>query len=397
MRDVAVENHKSYDVAIIGAGAAGLMCAIEAGKRGRSVLVLEHNQTVGKKILISGGGRCNFTNLNAGPDNYLSENPDFCRSALSRFKPADFIRLVESHGIAYHEKKLGQQFCDGSSREIIDMLEDECRAAGVTIQTGVKVSGVGKPGTFEIQTSRGAICASSVVIACGGLSLPKIGATDFAYAIAAQFAHRLVTPRAGLVPLTFQGKMRAFCSGLSGVSVDVSANCAGKTFRENLLFTHRGLSGPGILQISSFWQPGHELMIDLLPGQNAEDFLEAVKARDIRLDNLLAEKLPARFAAQFALEFGPARPVKQYDSRQRGQIARALNAWTLRPDGSEGYATAEVTVGGVDTRDINQKTFESRKLPGLYFIGECLDVTGWLGGYNFQWAWASGYCAGQAC
>lgn len=385
------------DTIIIGAGAAGLMCAIQAGKRGRKVLLLEHNQTVGKKILISGGGRCNFTNLNAGPENYLSQNPDFCRSALSRYSPTDFLRMVESHGIAYHEKKLGQQFCDGSSREIIDMLVDECREAGVEILTGVHVSTVARNDRFAVTTSRGLIESETLVMACGGLSLPKIGATDFAYRIAAQFAHRLVTPHAGLVPLTFQGGMRSFCSGLSGVSVDVAANCAGKTFRENLLFTHRGLSGPAILQISSFWDQGRELILDLLPGQNAEELLEAAKSRDIRLDNLLSEKLPSRFAAQFAGEFGPLRPVKQYHLREREKIARQLKKWTLHPDDSEGYATAEVTIGGVDTRDINQKTFESRKLPGLFFIGECLDVTGWLGGYNFQWAWASGFCAGQAC
>jgi len=385
------------EVVIIGAGAAGLMCAIEAGKRGRKVLVLEHNQSAGKKILISGGGRCNFTNLNAGPGNYLSQNPDFCRSALARYTPTDFLKLVEAHGIGYHEKKLGQQFCDTSAREILDLLLSECAEAGVRVIYGVHVAAMSKGDRFRVDTSRGTVSAETCVIACGGLSLPKIGATDFAYRIAEQFGHRLVETRAGLVPLTFQGRMRSFCSGLSGVSVDVEANCAGKTFRENLLFTHRGLSGPSILQISSFWQTGEELSIDLMPDQNAVDLLEDAKARDIRMDNLLSQKLPSRFAGQFALEFGPLRPLKQYNSKERAQIAATLKKWPVRPDGSEGYVTAEVTIGGVDTRDINQKTLESRKLSGLFFIGECVDVTGWLGGYNFQWAWSSGFCAGQVC
>jgi predicted Rossmann fold flavoprotein len=394
------------DLIVIGAGAAGLMCAIVAGQNGRSVLVLERGERIGSKILISGGGRCNFTNINAGPENYLSSNPDFCKSALARYRPEDFIALVEKHGIAYHEKKLGQLFCDHSSREIVEMLQRECDEAGVKIETKADVSVIRQneaDGSFEVESSVGTFTAKRLVIATGGLSLPKLCATDFAYRIARQFGLNVIPGRAGLVPFTFGGEMLEFCRSLSGISAPCSVRVTGQPpkekkveFAEHFLFTHRGLSGPAMLQISSFWQAPAELQINLFPEGRARDWLEEHKTSGLRLDTLLSRKLSERFASAWAKPLAPLRPVREYSLQQLDDIARRLENWTLQPAGTEGYATAEVTVGGVDTRELNSKTMEARAVPGLHFIGEAVDVTGWLGGYNFQWAWASGHACGQA-
>jgi len=394
------------DVVVIGAGAAGLMCAIMAGQRGRSVVVLERGERIGAKILISGGGRCNFTNLYARPENYLSSNPDFCKSALARYTPDDFIGLVERHGIAWHEKKLGQLFCDGSSREIVEMLQRECDDAGVEIKTGVDVTTVRhveSDGGFEVETPRETFSAKRLVIATGGLSLPKLGATDFAYRIARQFGLNVLPVRAGLAPFTFGGEDLEFCRALSGVSAactarveDRSGKSRGVEFSEHFLFTHRGLSGPAMLQASSYWQAPAELRINLFPEGGARAWLEENRQSGLRLDTLLARRLPERFVTAWTASLAPLRPVRQYNSVELDDIARRLENWTLRPAGTEGYATAEVTVGGIDTRDLHSKTMEARKVPGLYFIGEAVDVTGWLGGYNFQWAWASGHACGEA-
>ncbi len=394
------------DVVVIGAGAAGLMCAIVAGQRGRSVVVLERGERIGAKILISGGGRCNFTNLYARPENYLSSNPDFCKSALARYTPEDFIALVERHGIAWHEKKLGQLFCDGGSREIVEMLRKACDDAGVEIKTGVDVTAVRRieaDGSFEVETPGETFSAKRLVIATGGLSLPKLGATDFAYRIARQFGLNVVPVRAGLVPFTFGGEELEFCRALSGVSAacavrveDRSGKSPAAEFTEHFLFTHRGLSGPAMLQVSSYWQAPEALRINLFPESGAREWLEENRQSGLRLDTLLSRRLPERFAAAWAAPLAPLRPVRQYNSAELDDIARRLENWTLRPAGTEGYATAEVTVGGIDTRDLHSKTMEARAAPGLYFIGEAVDVTGWLGGYNFQWAWASGHACGQA-
>ncbi|HEV3273152.1 MAG TPA: NAD(P)/FAD-dependent oxidoreductase [Candidatus Methylacidiphilales bacterium] len=392
------------DVVVIGAGAAGLMCAIVAGRRGKSVVVLERGERIGAKILISGGGRCNFTNLHARPENYLSANPDFCKSALARYMPHDFLALVERHGVAWHEKKLGQLFCDGSSREIVEMLRKECAGAGVEIKTGADVTAIRRvepDGNFEVVTLRETFFAKRLVIATGGLSLPKLGATDFAYRIARQFGLAVLPVRAGLVPFTFGGGDLEFCRTLSGVSVPCTARIEKEKersveFTEHFLFTHRGLSGPAILQVSSYWQAPAELRINLFPGNGARAWLEENRASAMRLDTLLARRLPERFATAWAASLAPLRPVRSYSSRELDGIAHRIENWKLRPAGTEGYATAEVTVGGIDTRDLHSKTMEARKVPGLHFIGEALDVTGWLGGYNFQWAWASGHACGQA-
>ena len=393
------------DVIFIGAGAAGLMGAIVAGQRGKSVLVLERGERIGAKILISGGGRCNFTNLHARPENYLSSNPDFCKSALARYEPEDFVALVEKHGIAYHEKKLGQLFCDHSSREIVEMLKRECDEAGVEIRTGVDVTEVRRSGDgrFEVNTASGAFSAPRLVIATGGLSLPKLCATDFAYRIARQFGLNILPGRAGLVPFTFSGAELEFCRALSGVSAPcvarVESGLAGARevkFAEHFLFTHRGLSGPAMLQISSYWQPPAELRINLFPDGDARAWLEANRTSGMRLDTLLAQRLPARFADAWASLLPQVRPVRHYADRELADIVQRLENWTVHPAGTEGYSTAEVTVGGIDTRDLHSKSMEARKVPGLHFIGEAIDVTGWLGGYNFQWAWASGHACGQA-
>jgi predicted Rossmann fold flavoprotein len=385
-----------HDVIIIGGGAAGLMCAIEAGRRGRSVLLLEHNERLGKKILISGGGRCNFTNTGAGPEYYLSSNPHFCKSALARYTPADFISLVERHRIAYHEKKLGQLFCDTSSREIVDLLQRECEAAGVNIRLNCIVQEVRKPLSFEVATNLGTYTSDALVIATGGLSFAKLGATDFGYRIARQFGLNLIEPRPGLVPLTFRTDDQQTFAALSGISVDASVSHDGAIFRENILFTHRGLSGPAILQISNYCPPGRPFHIDLVPGRSALELLDAHRQSGKALKTVLAQQLPARFTQAWCERFAPSRPMHRYSNAELESIARELQRWELAAAETEGYPKAEVTLGGVDTNELSSKTMESRHVTGLFFIGEVVDVTGWLGGYNFQWAWASAHAAGGA-
>jgi predicted Rossmann fold flavoprotein len=384
------------DVLVLGGGAAGLMCAIEAGKRGRRVAVLERNAEVGRKILISGGGRCNFTNLGAGPEHFLSENPDFCRSALARYGPAEFVALVEKHGIRFHEKKLGQLFCDGSARQVVEMLLAEASAAGVHVVTGCEVERVQPTGGFALATNRGAFRAASLVVATGGLSIPKLGATDFAVRLAAQLGVAVTETRPGLVPLRTNGEMLAFCAALAGASLRTETRCAGAVFRENVLFTHRGLSGPAVLQASSYWRPGLALDVDLLPGEDAGALLDDARAQGRGLVRLLEARQPRRFAQAFAARFAPAKPLAELTRSELLALARTLSSWRLEPSETEGYGKAEVTVGGIDTRELSSRTLECRRVPGLYFVGEAVDVTGWLGGYNFQWAWSSGFAAGQA-
>lgn len=383
------------DVIVIGGGAAGLMCAIEAGKRGRSVTVLEHSERLGKKILISGGGRCNFTNTSASPDQYLSANPHFCKSALARFQPADFIALVEQHRIAYHEKKLGQLFCDVSSRQIVEMLQKECDAARVEIRLNCRVQRVQKHLRFQLETSLGVMQCDSLVIATGGLSFPKIGATDFGYRLAQQFDLSVIAPRPGLVPLLFGTAEQAVFGELSGVSLDAAASANGASFRENILFTHRGLSGPAILQISNYRDAAGPITLDLLPETPALDLLLAQRQTTRELKTVLGQHLPQRFVQAWCARCAPSRPMSRYSNAELEVLAKNLHAWKILPAETEGYAKAEVTLGGIDTAELSSKTMESRRVPGLYFIGEVVDVTGWLGGYNFQWAWASGHAAGQ--
>ena len=386
----------SADVVIIGAGAAGMMCAIEAGKRGRSVVLIDHAETLGEKIRISGGGRCNFTNLDARPENFLSANPDFCRSALARYTPRHFIALVEKHGIAWHEKKLGQLFCDESAQQIIDMLKAECDDAKVQWCMPAKVVSVEKRERFVVATDRGGFDCHSLVIASGGLSIPQIGASPFGYRLAEQFGLAVTPLRPALVGLTFAPDTLAQFVDLSGISVDAVVSCNGASFRENLLITHRGLSGPAILQISSYWQPGDDLSVNLLPDRDALEILGNVQASEKLLANVLGEILPQRFAQRWVdINFGN-QPVKRFNAPRLREIAQRLHDWRVRPSGTVGYKKAEVTLGGVDTREFSSKTMESRKQPGLYFIGEVVDVTGHLGGYNFQWAWSSGHAAGQS-
>jgi predicted Rossmann fold flavoprotein len=386
-----------YDVVVIGAGAAGMMCAARAGQRGRRVLLIEHAPLLGEKIRISGGGRCNFTNVDAGPANYLSQNPDFCRSALSRYTPRHFIALVERHGIAYHEKTLGQLFCDDSARLIIAMLKAECDAGNVAWRMPCPVDGILREGeAFALATPQGPLRTQALVIATGGLSVPKIGATPFAYKVAEQFGLAVVPPRPGLVPLAFAPDVLAHYGDLSGVAVDAEVSCNGARFRENLLFTHRGLSGPAILQISSYWDGRTPLSIDLLPGVDARQWFVSEASSPLQLPNLLAQRLPRRLAQQWCAAHDVAVPVRQLGARRLRDCAAALHDWRVLPSGTLGYQKAEVTVGGVDTRGLSSKTMEALTVPGLYFIGEALDVTGWLGGYNFQWAWASGHAAGLA-
>lgn len=389
-----------YDVIVIGAGAAGMMCAAEAGKRGRKTLVIDHMDTVGEKIRISGGGRCNFTNLHASPAQFLSDNPHFCKSALSRYTQHDFIKLVKKHGIAYHEKTLGQLFCDGSAQQIIDMLLDEMDDAGVLVSLKTSATSLSHDGArFLLDTSHGMLSAASVVVASGGLSIPKIGATGFGYDIAQQFGHSIIPTRAALVPLTFAPDILTATKQLSGISIDPSEIRHGKTaFREGMLFTHRGLSGPSILQISSFWQDGEAITVNLLP--DTPDLLEKLKTSRKEqprqmLHNVLSGLVPRRVAEWMATDMGIDAPMADLSDKKLTATAERLQKWHITPIGSEGYRTAEVTRGGVNTREISSKTMESNKQPGLYFIGEVVDVTGWLGGYNFQWAWSSGWVAGQ--
>ncbi len=385
-----------FDVVVIGAGAAGMMSAAQVGQRGRRVLLLEHYHLLGEKIRISGGGRCNFTNRGAGPAHYLSQNPDFCRSALARYTPAHFMRLVEAHGIAYHEKKLGQLFCDDTAQDIIAMLKAECDAGNVQWRMPCPVDGVTRVDDgFVVATPQGAVRCSSLVIATGGLTVPKIGATPFGYRIAEQFGLAIVPPRPALVPLAFAPEALARYGDLSGVSVDAEVACNGGRFRENLLFTHRGLSGPSILQISSYWDGRAPLSIDLLPDTDVAAWLAGRATSTALLPNALSAWLPRRFAQQWCAAEGLAAPIARLDADRRRDVAARLRAWQVRPSGTLGYNKAEVTLGGVDTRGVSSKTMEALAVPGLFFVGEVLDVTGWLGGYNFQWAWASGHAAGQ--
>jgi predicted Rossmann fold flavoprotein len=386
---------EEWDVAVIGGGAAGLFCAIEAGKRGRRVLLLEHNDRVGKKIRISGGGRCNFTNVDATAENYLSANPHFCKSALARYTPADFISLVEKYKIAYHEKKLGQLFCDGSSQQIINMLLSECRSARVEISCRCRVLEVRKDASFRIETDQGVFIAQSLVIATGGLSIPTLGATDFGYRIARQFGLRLEEPRPALVPLTLASQIQKQLTTLSGISLDALVGCCGKEFHENILITHRGLSGPAILQISTYWRSGESISLNLLPKEDMFEILIEHRNSSVELGNLLSRFLPKRFAQAWCELYADSRPLKQYSEGQLHDLAQKIHRMRLTPSGTEGYRKAEVTAGGVATSELSSRTMEARRIPGLYFIGEVVDVTGELGGYNFQWAWASGHAAGQ--
>jgi predicted Rossmann fold flavoprotein len=367
-----------------------------AGRRGRRVLLVDHATTLGEKIRISGGGRCNFTNTGARPESYISANPDFCRSALARYTAQDFIGLVEKHGIAWHEKKLGQLFCDGSSQQVIDMLKAECDDAGVQWCMPATVTGVQRRERFQVSTRRGEFDCESLVIASGGLSIPQIGASAFGYRIAEQFGLRVTELRPALVGLTFSpGDLQQFL-GLSGISLDAIVKCNGAEFRENLLVTHRGLSGPAILQASSYWRHGDDLSIDLLPDRNAAAVLEAARDSDKLLANVLGELLPQRFSQRWVETNFENQPVRRLDARRLREVATRLHDWRIRPSGTVGYRKAEVTLGGVDTAELSSKTMEARRQAGLYFIGEVVDVTGHLGGYNFQWAWASGFAAGQA-
>jgi predicted Rossmann fold flavoprotein len=385
-----------YDVIIIGGGAAGLFCAIEAGKRGRKVLLLEHSDRVGKKIAISGGGRCNFTNIYTTPANFLSANPHFCKSALARYTPADFIALVEKHRIRYHEKKLGQLFCDESSQQIIEMLLRECADAGVEIRCGCQVRNVSREDRFKVETNQGHFEASSLVIATGGLSIAPLGATDFGYSIARQFGLQIETPRPALVPFTLSSTVQNQLSSLSGISLDALVAFDSTEFRENILITHRGLSGPAILQISLYWRTLAPITINLLPDQDILKLMKDKRRSDVELANLLAQYLPRRFAHAWCNLYFPSRPLKQLSERQLSEVAHQIQQFEITPAGTEGFKKAEVTAGGVSISELSSQTMESKRVPGLFFIGEVVDVTGQLGGYNFQWAWASGYAAGQA-
>jgi predicted Rossmann fold flavoprotein len=387
-----------FDVVVIGAGAAGMMCAIEAGKRGRRVLVLDHAHAPGEKIRISGGGRCNFTNLRTAPEAFLSENPRFCISALKRYRPADFIALVERHGIAWHEKTLGQLFCDGSSRQIIEMLLAEMRGAGAELRLNTATERIERtePG-FRLAAGARAIACESLVVATGGKSIPKMRASGFGYEVARQFGLAVTETRAALAPLTFEPGLLARLSPLAGVAVDVRASCGMARFDEAMLFTHRGLSGPAILQISSYWREGQEIGLDMAPGLDLFAELRQARAKRGRqaLQTVLAEHLPRRLAQLIAEQHGARGNLADLSDAKLRAVAAAVNAWRVKPVGSEGYRTAEVTRGGVDTAGLDSRTLEAKTVPGLYFVGEVVDVTGWLGGYNFQWAWASGWSAGQ--
>jgi predicted Rossmann fold flavoprotein len=389
---------EAFDVIVLGAGAAGLMCALTAGQRGRKVLLLDHADQVGAKILISGGGRCNFTNLHCVPDRFLSGNPDFCRSALRRYTQDDFIALVERHRIPYHEKTLGQLFCNGSARAIVAMLLAECAQGGVDVRVGHAVTDLSVADGFRLATNSGCFTASALVLATGGLSIPKMGATGFSHDVARRFGLRVVEPLPALVPLKATPDMLGLRELLAGVSLEAIASCAGQSFRENILFTHRGLSGPAILQISSYWRPGEAITLDLAPAHDATAFLlERKQARPkAEPKTVLAEILPARFTQALAEAGLPPTSMANIPDRTLASLAARLKRWEVRPSESEGWPKAEVTLGGIDTRDLSSKTMAARNVPGLYAIGEAVDVTGWLGGYNFQWAWSSGWCAGQA-
>ncbi len=388
------QQNLAVDAVIIGAGAAGLMCALTAGARGRRVVLLDHNTQAGAKILISGGGRCNFTNLGTSPQNFLSENPHFCRSALSRYTPADFLKLIAKHNIAWHEKTLGQLFCDGSAKQIVAMLLAECAAAQVGIRLNAKITDVRRADDFIIETEDAVFTAPALVLATGGLSIPKMGATGFAYEVARKFGLAIIDPRPALVPLRAKASELAFYQNLSGVSLSSVASCGDVSFKENILFTHRGLSGPAILQISSYLKSGQSLSLDLAPGIDVVKFLKERKhlRPKAELKTILAELLPQRLAQAIASET----VMEKLLTAGLAAMAERLKNWTMTPDGTEGYAKAEVTAGGIDTAGLSSKTMAAKNVPGLYAIGEAVDVTGWLGGYNFQWAWASGSAAGRA-
>ncbi len=391
-----------YDAIIIGGGAAGLFCGIEAGKRGKRVLIIEHNAEVGRKIMISGGGRCNFTNIHTQPENFISQNPHFCKSALSRYTPQDFVELVRKHNISFYEKKLGQLFCRDGAGVIVEMLLAECRAARVGIRTGCKVEAVGGPAVpngqnptaeFEVKTTQGTFNAKNLVVACGGLSFAKIGASDLGFRIARQFGLKIVEPRPSLVALVLRGKNY---KQLAGVSLDSIVTAGKHGFRENILFTHRGLSGPAILQISNYWQKQTPVSINITPGTDAAAFVLENRRNRQNLNNFLAQIFPQRFADEFAEnEFGN-KPLYQMNEREIEALIRRINDWEVTFDGTEGYDRAEVTLGGVSTVGLSSQTMTAKKIRGLYFIGEAVDVTGWLGGYNFQWAWSSAHAAGTA-
>jgi predicted Rossmann fold flavoprotein len=381
-----------YDVIVIGGGAAGMFCAIEAGKRGRRVLVIEHNAEVGRKIIISGGGRCNFTNTNTQPENFISNNPHFAKSALARYTPHDFIELAKKHKIAFYEKKLGQLFCRESSRQIVEMLLVECKRARADVMTQCSVMRIEKAESFTIGTTRGSFKSENLVIATGGISFPKIGATGFGYDVARQFGLKMTQTRPSLVALAAGGQFRA----LAGLSIDASVSVGTHAFRENVLFTHRGMSGPAILQISNYWQKDVPVEINLLPEINATELLLENSSRNEKLGNFLSKSLPERFARVVASLIAEDRPLSQFSHAELRTIGERLNSWKMNFAQTEGYDRAEVTLGGIDTAELSSTTMESKKVAGLYFIGEVLDVTGWLGGYNFQWAWASGFAAGQS-
>lgn len=383
-----------FDVVIIGGGAAGLFCAIEAGKRGRKVLVIERNSQVGRKIIISGGGRCNFTNIHTSADNFVSANPHFSKSALARYTAEDFIGLVKKHKIDFYEKKLGQLFCRESSKQIVDMLLRECARAGVTVQASCSVTGIDTADTFHLDTTLGEVDCQSLVLATGGLSFPKAGATDFGYRVAKQFGLKVEPTRPALVPLVFETTQPT--TKLAGISVDSIVSTAGQSFRENILFTHRGLSGPAILQISNYWKKNDPVLINLLPGEEASEFVRQYRQSTQTLANVLGRLMPERLAQFLSPPDLAGKPFNQIRQAELETIATNLNEWCVRFRDTEGYDKAEVTVGGVSTDELSSQTMESKKVSGLFFVGELIDVTGWLGGYNFQWAWASGYAAGQA-
>jgi predicted Rossmann fold flavoprotein len=390
----------TYDVVVIGGGAAGLMCAIVAGNRGRRVLVLEGSNKIGKKILMSGGGRCNFTNLHCQPKNFLSANPRFCISALSRYTPIDFVELVEKHGVAWHEKAAGQLFCDHSSKDILAMLVDECEQANVAIQTDCEISAVTHNEQFLVDSNSGRFSSATLVVATGGLSIPKMGASDFGYRLARQFGIKIRQTRAGLVPFTFSGAMHEMTSRLSGVSLNATLSTGNSSFTEDILFTHRGLSGPAALQLSSYWSPGRDIEVDLLPDRAGSTLLLDAKSAQprSRVRTVLSEMLPRALVLELQnLMWSEVaeRPLAEISGADFRRIGGLLNGWQIRPSGTEGYRTAEVTLGGIDTDELSSKTMECKRHPGLYFIGEVVDVTGHLGGFNFQWAWASAQAAGQ--
>jgi len=392
------EKIKTSDVVIIGASASGLMCAIEAGKRGRKVIVLDHANKAGKKILMSGGGRCNFTNMDVDASHFISHNPHFCKSALSRYTQWDFMALVNDHHIPYQQRDLGKLFCVNSASDILTMLLTECKKANVEIKLNCAISSIKHTGssTFIAETNLGSFKSTSLVIASGGLSIPKMCASPFGYKVAEQFGHHIWPTRAGLVPFTLQPDDKAQLQSLAGVSVETEVSNSRAQFKENTLFTHRGLSGPAMLQISSYWQAGEALRINLLPDVDVADWLKARqnKQANTRLKTVLAERLPKRLLP-ILLGVDVEKPLQEISSQRFAEIAQNLQHWQIKPNATEGYRTAEVTLGGVDCNELSSKTMESSQVTGLYFIGEIIDVTGWLGGYNFQWAWSSGWCAGQ--